>query len=219
MEMFRRYWPIPYATPADGLYGMVTLGDVDIFMLDDRSYRYPNRWPADGAGKVMYGAAQMQWLKAALTYSHAPFKLVAGGSQFFNRTSGLTRESWAQHFPAEQADFWRWLIDRRIPGVIFFSGDRHFAQMLRVERPGLYPIHEITTSPLTSGVVTTIADAERIDPEIVPGTMYHDRNFAMITVTGPARQRALTVELRDTQGEKRWEWKATAAELAEGTRR
>ena len=44
--MFRRYWPLPYAPPADGLYGRILQGDVDIFMLDDRSYRYPNRWPA-----------------------------------------------------------------------------------------------------------------------------------------------------------------------------
>ena len=217
-EMFRRYWPIPYATPADGLYGMVTQGDVDIFLLDDRSYRYPNRWPAEHAAKAMYGPAQMQWLKAALTYSRAPFKIVAGGSQFFNRTSGPTRESWA-NFPAEQGDFRRWLEERRIPGVFFLSGDRHFASMMRVERPGLYPIHEITTSPLTSGIVTSMTDAERNDPEIVPGTVLHERNFAMITVTGPRTQRALALEIHGTQGEKKWEWKTTAAELAEGTRR
>ena len=219
LEMFRRYWPIPYAVPADGLYGMVTLGDVDIFLLDDRSYRFPNRWAPDSPAKVMYGGAQMQWLKAALTYSRAPFKIVAGGSQFFNRTSGPGRESWSQQFPAEQADFRRWLDEARIPGVFFLSGDRHFAQMMRVARPGLYPIHEITTSPLTSGVVTNVVDAERGDPDIVPGTMLHERNFAMITVTGPRSQRALALEIRDTQGEKKWEWKTTAAELAEGTRK
>ncbi|MEO7742281.1 MAG: alkaline phosphatase D family protein [Usitatibacter sp.] len=217
MEMFRRYWPVPYATPADGLYGMVTQGDVDIFMLDDRSYRYPNRWPADSAAKAMYGPIQMQWLKAALTYSRAPFKVVAGGSQFFNRTSGPSRESWSD-FPAEQADFKRWLEQSRIRGVFFLSGDRHFAQMLRIERPGLYPIHEITTSPLTSGVVTHIVDAERDDPEVVPGTMLHERNFAMITVTGPRNQRVLMLEIRDTQGDRKWEWSTTAAELAVGTR-
>jgi alkaline phosphatase D len=216
LEMFRRYWPLPYSPPSDGLYGKVLQGDVDIFLLDDRSYRYPNRWP-EGPEKVLYGAKQMQWLKAALTYSRAPFKLIAGGSQFFNQASGAERESWAR-FPAEQGDFKRWLEERKIAGVIFLSGDRHFTQMLRVQRPGLYPLHEITTSPLTAGVVKEIAEAERSHPDVVPGTMYHDRNFAMITVTGPRTQRALTLEIRDTKGEKRWEWKTTAAELAEGTR-
>ncbi len=215
LEMFRRYWPLPYATPADGLYGMVTQGDVDVFLLDDRSYRYPNRWP-EGSEKAMYGGTQMQWLKAALLYSQAPFKIIAGGSQFWNKVSRA--ECWAR-FPAEQQSLRRWLDEQRIRGVFFLSGDRHFSQMLRVERPGLFPIHEITTSPLTAGVVTDPGAAERNNPELVPGTMYHGRNFAMITVSGPRTQRALAVEIRDTNGEKKWEWRTTAAELAEGTRR
>jgi alkaline phosphatase D len=216
LEMFRRYWPMPYAMPADGLYGMVTQGDVDIFMLDDRSYRYPNRWPSDSAEKTMYGGAQMQWLKAALTYSQAPFKIIAGGTQFWNQVSRA--ESWSR-YPAEQQNLRRWLDDERIPGVFFLSGDRHFSQMFRLERPGLYPIHEITTSPLTAGPVTNPGDAERNNPDVVPGTMYHDRNFALITVSGPRKERALTLEIRDTKGEKRWEWRTTAAELAQGTSR
>ena len=44
-EAFLRYWPMPYAPPADGLYGKILQGDVDIFMLDDRTQRYPERWP------------------------------------------------------------------------------------------------------------------------------------------------------------------------------
>ena len=218
-EMFKRYWPLPFAPREDGVYGRILQGDVDIFLLDDRSNRYPNKWP-DGPDKVMFGAKQMQWLKAALTYSHdktrSPFKIVAGGSQFFNKVSGDHRESWAR-FPAEQEDFLRWLAERKIPGVFFLSGDRHFAQHLRIERPGLYPLNEITTSPLTSGIVTSITDAEKNSPDIVPGTMLHERNFAMITVTGPRAKRELVLEIRNTTGEKKWEWRTTAAELAQGT--
>jgi alkaline phosphatase D len=216
-DAFRAHWPMPYSLPPDGLYGRILQGDVDIFMLDDRSNRYPNRWP-DGADKVMFGARQVQWLKAALTYSQAPFKIVAGGSQFLNRVSGEHRESWAQ-CSAEQGDFLRWLEARKIPGVFFLSGDRHFAQMLRFERAGLYPLVEITTSPLTAGIVTRIDEAERDSKDIVPGTLLHERNFAMITVTGPRTKRELTLEIRNTRGEKRWEWKTTAADLAQGTRR
>ena len=218
-EMFRRYWPLPFAPREDGIYGRILQGDVDIFLLDNRSSRYPNKWP-NGPDKVMFGAKQMQWLKAALTYSNdkprAPFKIIAGGSQFFNKHSGDHRESWSR-YPDEQADFLRWLAERKIPGVFFLSGDRHFAQHLRIERPGLYPLNEISTSPLTSGVVTRIDDAERDSKDIVPGTMLHERNFAMITVTGPRTKRELVVEIRDARNEKRWEWRTTAAELAQGT--
>ena len=216
LEMFRRYWPIPYAAPVDGIYGKILQGDVDIFMLDDRAYRFPREWP-EAPEKVMYGSRQVQWLKAALTYSKAPFKIVAGGSQFLNRVSGNHRESWAR-YPAEQGEFLRWLEERKIPGVFFLSGDRHFAQMLRFERPDLYPLVEITTSPLTSGIVSRVLDAEKASADIVPGTMLFERNFAMITVSGPRERRELVVEIRNTKGEKKWEWKTTAAELAAGAR-
>ena len=216
LEMFRRYWPLPYAPPAGGLYGMVTQGDVDIFLLDDRSWRDPDRWP-EGADKAMYGAAQMHWLKAALVYSKAPFKLVAGGSQFFNDVSAPHVESWSR-YPAEQRDLLDFLAARRIPGVIFLSGDRHFSQMLRVERPGLYPIHELTTSPLTSGVVANPGDAERGNPKLVAGSMLNERNFALVTVSGPRRERRIALELRDARGAQRFTWTASAAELAAGTR-
>ena len=216
-EMFLRYWPMPFSPPADGLYGSILQGDVDVFMLDSRSYRYPQHWPA-GPDKVMYGAKQMQWLKAALTYSRAPFKLVAGGTHFFNKVSvGGSAESWSR-YPAEQADLLEFLEERKIPGVIFLSGDRHFAQQLRVERQGLYPLNEITVSPLTSGPSSSLNDAERANPEMVPGTLYNDRNFALITVSGPRAKRALTLELRDTRGAKVWEWNTTAADLAMGAR-
>ena len=223
LEMFRRYWPQPYAPQPDGMYGMVTLGDVDIFMLDDRSYRYPNRWPAAAPEKAMYGATQMQWLKAALVYSRAPFKLVAGGTQFFNKVSRAEPgaryrgETWS-NFPAEQEGLRKFLDETRIPGVVFLSGDRHLAQMFRIERGALYPLHELTTSPLTAGPIKEPGEAERNNPDMVPGTMYNDRNFALITVTGPRTKRAMAIELRDTAGNKVWEWQATAAQLAEGTR-
>lgn len=223
LEMFRRYWPLPYAPRPDGQYGMVTLGDVDIFMLDDRSYRYPNRWPAEAPDKAMYGPAQMQWLKSALVYSRAPFKLVAGGTQFFNKVSRAEPgaryrgETWS-NFPAEQESLRKFLEETRIPGVVFISGDRHMAQMFRIERAGLYPLYELTTSPLTAGPTRDPGDAERNNPDMVPGTMYNDRNFALITVSGPRTKRALAIELRDTAGNKVWDWQTTAAQLAEGTR-
>ena len=33
---------------------------------------------------------------------------------------------------------------------MFLSGDRHFTELLKVERPGTYPLYEFTSSPLTS---------------------------------------------------------------------
>jgi alkaline phosphatase D len=79
-------------------------------------------------------------------------------------------------------------------------------------------LNEFTISPLTSGPSSSLNDAERNNPQLVPGSLYDGRNFALITVSGPRNQRALALEIRDTRGGKVWEWKTTAAELAMGTR-
>jgi alkaline phosphatase D len=216
-EAFLRYWPLPFAPRADGLYGSIQQGDVDIFLLDDRTHRYPKNWP-EGADKVVYGPKQMQWLKAALTASQAPFKLVAGGGQFLNRIRVTPSiETWAL-YPAERDDFLRFLEERRIPGVIFLSGDRHFSAHVRLQRQGLYPLNDVTVSPFTSGPSSGFTEAERNNPDLVPGSIYNDRNFGFITVTGPRSRRALAIELRDTRGNRIYEWNTTAAELAMGTR-
>ena len=214
-DMFRRYWPTPYSPAAGGLYGSCLQGDVELFLLDDRSNRYPQHWP-EGPDKAMYGATQLQWLKAALLVSKAPFKLVCGGTQFWNKTLSKS-ENWSR-YPHEQAELRRWLDEQKIPGVVFLSGDRHYASLLRIERPGLYPLHELTTSPLTSGPGSDVA-ADRLNSDLVPGTFFHNRNFALLTVTGPRTARELSIELKDTRGTKVWEWRTTAAELAAGTAR
>jgi len=208
LEMFRRYWPIPYSPPADGLYGAFTQGDVDLFLLDDRSYRDPDGW-SEGPDKVMYGRKQMEWLKRALVYSKAPFKLVCGGSQFFN---GVSRyETWAR-YPAEQKDLVDFLAASRVPGVVFLSGDRHFFEGLRVERPDLYTLHEFTISPFTAGL-SKPDERERTNPLLVPGSLVTERNFAMITVTGPRGNRRLALELFDAKGAKLYEWSVGAHDL------
>ena len=147
---------------------------------------------------------------AGLLASTASFKLVAGGGQFFNQANRF--ESWGK-FPAEQQAMRRWLDESRIPGVIFLSGDRHFAELLRIERPGRYPLHELTTSPLTASPVRHPDAAERNNPDLVPGTLVNERNFALLTVSGPRTDRRLLIELNDTQGKTLWEWGVKASAL------
>ncbi len=47
LKLFQRYWPNPsYGLPGvPGAFGWARLGDVEFFLLDDRYYRYPNRYP------------------------------------------------------------------------------------------------------------------------------------------------------------------------------
>jgi len=211
MQAFTRYWPNPsHGLPGvPGVFTQVRIADADIFLLDDRWYRYPNRYP-NVPEKVLLGAGQLEWLKQSLLDSDAAFKIVAMGTQFWNRVSRF--ETW-QNYPEEQKQLSDWLRDQRIAGVIFLSGDRHFSELLRVPREGTYPLYEFTSSPLTAGVVAR-PDAQEIgNPDFVPGTMVTQRSFGMVRITGPKSDRAIALESYDAAGAVLWRRELRAAEL------
>lgn len=200
--LFERYWPNPsFGLPdVPGTFGAIRYGDVDVFLLDNRWYRSPNRAP-DGPEKTMYGSAQLAWLRNALTYSQAPVKLVAGGGQFLNRANRF--EGW-NHFAHEQKAFLEFLHERRIEGVVFLSGDRHFGELLKIERAGAYPLYEFTSSPLTSNPWEAPERGERENPDVVPGTLVGKRQFGLLRISGPGPARTLVLESLDASGASLW---------------
>jgi alkaline phosphatase D len=210
-EAFRRYWPNPtHGLPGvSGIFTQLRVADADFFLLDDRWYRYPNRYPVVPE-KALLGAQQLEWLRQALLASHATFKVVAMGTQFWNRASRF--ETW-QNYPDEQRRLRDWLGEQRIAGVVFLSGDRHFSELLRLPREGAYPLYEFTSSPLTAGVVSNPDEQERGNPDLVPGTLVTQRNFGMLRLHGPRGARALAFESYDAGGALLWRRIVTAAEL------
>ena len=209
LALFRRYWANPsYGLPeTPGVFGRARFGDVDIFLLDDRYYRSANKL-LDTPDKTMFGAKQLEWLRSALVYSSAPIKLVVNGSQMWNRINKF--EGW-NHFAAEQRAFADWLLAQRVEGLIFLSGDRHFTELLKVDRVGGYPLYEFTSSPLTSG--TFDPPGEKSNPDIVPGTYVVKRQFGMIRVSGPGNDRTITFESYDQKGELQWRHEIRALDL------
>jgi alkaline phosphatase D len=211
LEAFKRYWANPsYGLPGvPGIFGLVTWGDVDFFLLDDRFHRYPNRYPPT-PDKAMFGPAQFEWLKQALVASHATFKVVVAGGQFWNRHS---RYESLFNYPVESRALASWLVEQRIGGVLFLSGDRHFASLLRRERPGTYPLYEFTSSPLTSRPFPSLPAAERDNPDVVPGTIVAERNFGMLRFAGAGGDRSVTLELYASDGRPLWQRRIAAGEL------
>ena len=211
LETFKRYWANPsYGLPGvPGVFGMATLGDVDFFLLDNRFHRYPNRYPPVPE-KAMFGAAQLKWLKQALVASRATFKVIAAGGQLWNRAN---RYEAFFNYPAEQKALADWLLEQKIPGVLFLSGDRHLGGLWRIERPGAYPLYEFTSSPLTAGAFTNPPQEERDNPQLVPGTLVTQRNFGMLRVSGPRADRAVTLEAYASDGRLLWQRRIAAAEL------
>jgi alkaline phosphatase D len=212
LKLFQRYWPNPeFGLPVvPGTFGVARHGDLMFFLLDDRYHRSPNRAP-DGPAKAMYGARQLDWLKQALAAApRDSIKIIAGGSQFWKRAGRF--EGW-HHFSAERRAFADWLIAQRIEGVLFLSGDRHFSELLKIERPGAYPLHEFTSSPLTSRPFKQLDEADRDNPDVVPGTQVARRQFGLIRVTGPGDARHLSLESYDGAGALLWRHEVRAIDL------
>jgi alkaline phosphatase D len=211
-RLFERYWPNPsFGLPdVEGTFGQIRYGDVLLFLLDDRWYRSPSRWP-DGPDKTMYGARQLEWLKQALVAApRNAVKLIASGGQFWNRASRF--EGW-HRFATERDAFAAWLLAQKIDGVIFLSGDRHFGELLRIERPGAYPLYEFTSSPLTSRPPARIDAAERTNPDLVAGTLAVKRQFGLIRVSGPGNDRRISLEAYDGDGALLWRHEIAARDL------
>ena len=216
LALFRRYWANPsYGLPdVPGVFGRTRWGDVDLFLLDDRWYRSANAMN-DAPGKTMFGEQQLAWLRNALVYSRAPLKLVVNGSQLFNRAN---RFEGFNHFSYEQKAFTDWMLSQRVNGVMFASGDRHFTELLRVERPGAYPLYEFTSSPLTSHPYENPDDAELTNPDVVPGTLIGKRQFGLIRLTGPQKARHIALESYDQTGALLWRHELDAKDLRFGRR-
>ena len=161
------------------------------------------------------GTEQAQWLLDALTASRAPFKVIAVGGQFLNPIPVF--ETFAAVAPAERQMLIDEITARRIDGVVFLSGDRHHTELLKLDRPGAYPLYEFTSSPLTAGASTYPLredSPERVNPLRVPGTLVAgDHNFGTFTVSGERTDRTMTMRTYDAEGVLRWEHAVRARDL------
>jgi len=212
LELFGRYWPaLTYGTPeTPGVFHTVSWGDVDFFLLDDRWHRKPNDWPS-GADKTMLGRAQMEWLKAGLLSSNAVFKVIANGNQVLNANS---RHETMTDF-SDTEEILAWIARNRIDGVLFLSGDRHHSELIRVQRPGAYPLYDFTSSSITAGVhVMGPDDPEHRNPLRVDGTLLMEHSFGIVRVTGPRNGRRVTLQACGVDGAVRWERTIAPGELS-----
>lgn len=209
LRVFQDYWLNPsYGMPGlPGAFTRFEWADVEFFLLDDRSFRSPDELP-DGPDKRMFGREQLRWLQEALVSSPATFKIVAGGNQLMNPLviyEGLGR------FPGEQKELLGFLREAKVEGVVFLSGDRHFTEVIKRQEPGLYPLYELTASPLTSGSYKP--EDELQNPARIPGTLVTVRNFSLVEVSGKPGERVLTLRTLDANGKELWRHQIREGEL------
>lgn len=205
LEAFKLFWPNP-SFGINGKPGITTYfqwSDVEFFLLDNRYYKTPNDRKEEE--KVILGDEQVNWLIDNLSYSRAPFKIVAVGGQFLNPNTGTENFS---RVPKEKEKILTALEKNRIEGVVFINGDIHRSEISMLSRDNSYPIYDFTVSPLTAGPSKIYDNPLRIE-----STAYADRNFAKFELTGTRKNRILKCTLFDVTGKEVWAYSINENEL------
>jgi alkaline phosphatase D len=166
--IFFDFWRVPADSPRrshDGIYGVHRFQQdgrtLQLILLDTRTFRDPllrnpkslpggspfknDYQPDDSADKTFLGDDQWAWLKTQFL-EPADLRIIASSIQFGHEYNGF--ESWT-NFPREQTKMIDLIRETRANGVVFLSGDVHWAELSRRELPGGYPLYDITASGIT----------------------------------------------------------------------
>ncbi len=211
LRVFQKVWANPgYGAPGvPGVFGSFRRGPVEVFLMDDRYYKSV-RGPAPGEerpgrGRIpnggaedstIWGAQQFTWLCEGLKRSTAAVKIVANGTQLLsleNRGEGHWREA-----RGELERLIAFLVEHRIGGVVFLSGDRHFSELMRIRRKDGAALLEMTSSPLQQGRGVGPLKGHG-NPARIWGATGNGFGLLTIEVEGPAKGR-LIFEMRDARG-------------------
>lgn len=177
-EAFFDYHPLT-ASPNETapMYRSVRWGrHLELFLLDTRSYRDSNR-SRDKAGKSMLGAAQRNWLRAALQNSDATWKIIVSSVPISVPTGTPdARDGWAgeggatgfEHELTEVVQTIQRLVRRQ---TLWLTTDVHFGSVLRYQPFADDPdflMHEAISGPLNAGIFPT----RELDRTFQPQRLY-----------------------------------------------
>jgi alkaline phosphatase D len=224
LDAFKAYWLNPsHGDGKEGIYTRYQYSDVDFFLLDDRWWRDDEGLPDSIGGKPnenkrMFGKKQLDWLKDELRISkrnpYVSFRIIATGNQVLNPASPFDK---MLNFQVEYNELVSFLRDEKIDGVLFLTGDRHHSEIIKVQPAGLYPLYDITCSPLTSGT-HKFGGKEATNPYRVLG-VDQLQNYGRISVTGERNKRTLKVDFVGIKGESLGSWQVNETELRVGAGR
>ena len=188
--------------------------DVELFVLDARSYRDRNDLPdTPEHDKVMLGKEQLAWLVDGIRNSTATWKIVSNDVPISIPTGSVAfgRDAWA-NLGAEPTGFERELLrllaelDRiNAVNVVFVATDVHFARTIDYETDAdgdgdLLQLHELVTGPLNA----VRGSPGALDPAANPKSRYAEGrlfNFGYVRVGEQADGKVhLVADVRGADG-------------------
>ena len=176
--------------------GKVSINDVDLYLMDNRSFRIPPG--TEGVTPQMLGKEQIQWLIEDLKSSKASFKLIVIGSQVLSSVADF--ENYTNY--KEERDFLLELLSKNnIKNVVFLTGDRHFAELSEIKTNNNIRVLDITASPLSS---KPYSNSKEVNSNRVEGTFVGEQNFANISFSGSGKERTMNIDLINKTGKSCW---------------
>ncbi len=157
-----------------GVYSSHTLGEpprqIKIYLLDVRYHR-----DQPGPRADLLGEAQWRWLARELGKSDAQLNLIVSGTQVLPADHEWDR--WTA-YPAAHQRLLDLIKSSGKPGVMFLSGDRHFAELSAQEPEDLYPLYDLTASGMTHYWYQLDHEPNRLRV----GRFYKGLNFGLVEV-------------------------------------
>lgn len=160
-EEFLRFLDVPADDPVrkhDGVYSSYTYGpigqQVKVILLDLRYFRDTtirstipgHRYDPNPDGDMM-GETQWAWFENELKNSKADVHIIASSIQLISNDHFY--EKWG-NFPKARQRMFDVLVKHKPRNVFVISGDRHIAEISKIELPGLpKPLYDVTSSGLT----------------------------------------------------------------------
>lgn len=209
LKAFKLFWANP-TYGINGGPGITTYfqwGDVDFFLLDDRTFRAPDKRKT--GAREMLGDEQLNWLIDNLATSQAPFKIIAVGGQVLNPAKLNYVENY-ERFPEEKEKLLSLIREEGITGVVFLDGDRHHSEITKLKREGTYPLYDFTVSSFTAGVSPGANENNTLR---LPGKIADEHNFAVFNFSGPRKNRQMKMTLFDKNGKELWNYIINENEL------
>ena len=162
----------------------------------DKRYFYNLDYtPHTNSDSTLLGEEQWKWLEEELA-KPADIRLVCSGSQFGIEYNGY--EAWA-NFPHEQKRFLELIKKTNANGVLFLTGDVHYAEISKLSETGLYPIYDITSSGLSSTWHFATPNKNRIEGPVM------DNHFGLLTIQWYDDNPELKMEIWDVNNNQRIE--------------
>jgi alkaline phosphatase D len=186
---------------------------IQIIMLDTRYHRSPLRaypredeseprvyWPQSDRDATILGETQWAWLERQLLRP-AELRLIVSSIQVLSSEHRF--EKW-MNFPRERRRLLELLQQTRAEGVVLLSGDRHHAELSMMDRPGLYPLYDLTSSGLNKRRPPTADDEERpTEPNRYRvGRIFRGHHFGVVEVDWNQPDPLVSLSIIDQQAER-----------------